>query len=178
MKKKTGLILLILVLVFSNTMPAMAASASYTAASKAYKTYMSKRSVNGSKIVDVDKNGIPELLMKCKYNGYWYYTLCTYNKSTRKVVVLKRVSFGKDYPACFQYNTSKKQVYFNQESTGGMIETVFKVNGTKVSKVISFRSMRNYPGFTYTYQVNGKKVSYNTWSKKRTSTLKGFKNHI
>lgn len=178
MKKKIGMLFLIMILVFSNTMPAMAASAVYTAATKAYKTYMSKQTVNGSKIVDIDKNGVPELLMKCQYKGTWYYTLCTYNKSTRKVVVLKRAAFGKDYPACFRYNTSKKQVYFNLESTGGMMETIVKVNGTKVSKVIAFQSLRNYPGFTYTYKVNGKKVSKSTWSKKRTAALKGFKNYI
>lgn len=177
LKKKICLFFLAAVLICSNTMPAMAASAAYTAATKAYKTYMSKRSVFGSKIVDVDKNGIPELLMQCNYSGKWYYTLCTYNKKTKKVVILKKVEAGKDFPECLQYNVSKKQVYFNQSSTGGAKEIIVKVNGTKISTVSTFQSIRNYPGFTYTYKVNGKKVSYNTWSQKRTAARKGFKNY-
>lgn len=177
MKKRISLFFLVMVLVFTNTMPVMAASAKYTAAAKAYKKYMSKRSVYGSKIVDVDKNGIPELLMQCNYKGKWYYTLCTYDKRTKKVAVLKKVMAGKDYPAAFRYNVSKKQVYFCQESTGGSKEIIVKVKGKKVSTVATYQSKRKYPGFSYTYKRNGKKVSQKTWSKKRKAALKGFKNY-
>lgn len=177
MKKRISLFFLVLVLIFSNTMPVMAATKTYKAAEQAYKKYLKKKSVHGSKIVDVDKNGVPELLTECRVNGRWYYMLCTYNKKTKKVVVLKKVMVGKDFPESFRYNVSKKQVYFNQSSTGGAKETIVKVKGTKISTVKTFQSIRKYPGFSYTYKVNGKKVSYNTWKKKRAAATKGFKNY-
>lgn len=175
MKKKIGLMLLVVVFICSVAMPAMAATSTATAAKKAYKTFLGKRTVSASKVIDIDGNGIPELLMAGNSGGGWYYALCTYNKSTKKVVVLKKVGAGKNYPACFMYNTSKKQVYFNQESTGGANEVIVKVSGTKVTTSATFKSTRNYPKFTYTYKVNGKKVSEKTWTSKRKTALKGFK---
>lgn len=178
MKKKLCALFLIFVLVFTCTMPAAAATSTYKAAVTAYGKYMKGKSVGEKKIVDVDKNGVPELLMDAKFNKTQCFALCTYNKKTKKVVLLKKVPVGKYYPDCLKYNTSKKQVYFNQSSTGGAKETIVRVKGTKISTVTTFQSLRNYPGFTYTYKVKGKKVGNSTWSKARNSAMKGFKSYF
>lgn len=89
--KQLCCILLTAILCIGMTLPVMAASSKYNAAVSSYKKYM-KGKRGSYKIVDVDGNGIPELLMhnssaginefgylqsknkkKCKGRFYWIW---------------------------------------------------------------------------------------------------------
>lgn len=162
-KKRIFVMLLSLCMIVLLAAPAAAGtSAKAAAAKKAYTDYMKKRSVTYYRLTDLDKNGVPELLL-CE--NYGVYKLCTYNSKTKKVIVRKE-TFDKWWnPENFRYNLSKNRVLLTGASTGGATFTIVKVQGLNIKTIRTLESRRNYPGFSYTYYVNKKKVSEKTFDK-------------
>lgn len=141
---------------------------------KSYKTLANKkywRYIDGlwnckTKIVDVDKNGIPELLIKD--NDNWKVVAYTYNPSTSKMVKLKSLQFGKG--GLLRYNVKNHYLSFVTADTGGYREYMYKLSGSKLKKV------RTIEWCNGRFEKQGYKIK-----KKRISTakykkyLKGFK---
>ena len=79
--KRLSCVLLAIVMCMGMTVPVMAASSKYNAAVASYKRYM--RGKCGSYlIVDIDGNGVPELLFH-NTTG-WYNEIRSYNTRTKK----------------------------------------------------------------------------------------------
>lgn len=93
--KKISCIILAIFLCFTTTVPTMAASSVYNAAVASYMNYMKGKS-GYYKIIDVDGNGIPELLMNNRTQGYCYNEIRTYNPRTRRNMNVAVIGYGKD----------------------------------------------------------------------------------
>lgn len=174
--KKLCCILVVFVLCFSIPVPVMAASAKYNAAVSCYKKYIGKNS-GTYRIIDLDSNGIPELVMHNKSN--YCNEVFTYNTSTRKMKCLKSIGMGKGYNMRVQYSKGKHQVVLPTASTGGSIIYIYTVKGQKISKVleaeyINGRFERFGSEYRLGYKINGKRVSLSTYNKKLAAATKGF----
>ena len=120
MKKKVKqlcCILLAVILCMGMTVPAMAASSRYyNAAVSSYKKYV-KGKRGSYKIVDIDGNGIPELLMHNSSAGI--NEIRTYNPKTRKNVRAASVGYGKGYNFPIKYSRTCHTVMLCNANTGG-----------------------------------------------------------
>ncbi len=129
-------------------------------AKKKYDKYIESHDLASSVIVDIDKNGIPELLCFKRSNLKAY--AFTYNKKTKKMVKLCSRSSGKGYGS--YYSVKKKQVVLCSSNTGGSSWYVYKISGTKAKLVKKCVSTRKGVG-SFTYKINSKRVSQKTWDK-------------
>ena len=78
------------------------------------------------KIIDIDKNGIPELLVA----NYFDPAVFTYNKKTGKV---KRLASGFSFDRIY-YNTKKHMVVVVNHGSGWTWYKFYKVSGLKAKK--------------------------------------------
>ncbi len=174
--KKVLCLCLVFALCFGIRVPSMAASKKYTAASNSYKAYVKKNKGKYDKtkykIVDIDKNGIPELVI---HNGKREQNeVYTYNYSKRKMVLLKRKDYLRLYNGGVGYSTSKKSFVLSAAGFRVWYYDFYKVSGTTVKKVASFTEEYDRNG-RYYYCLNGKKVSKKTYQAKWKSVYKGYK---
>ena len=159
--------------------PTKAHAVSKATVTKAYRTFRRKYYPNANaKQVDLDKNGIKELLV---HDGYNYVAVYSYNKRTNKVVKLARVRPGKGYGIPIRYNAKKHIFVLQSASTGGSDSKFYKVSGTKatlkatykcrINKSWSNGEMTTNP----TWYVTGKRVSSDTYNNKLNAALKGYR---
>lgn len=122
-------------------------------------------------IVDIDGNGVPELIFHDKTN----YTneLRTYNPKTRKTVRLACVNMGKGYNMPAKYSKKTHTVLLPSASTGGSIERIYKVKGIKASKVCTLEGRNNKHSQSGAW-VNGKKVSNSTYNRTFNKYMKNY----
>ena len=168
MKKRVPLsILLFVSLTLLLAFPVQAASTK-TLAKRAYAKYREKHSVQNYKLVDVDKNGGPEMFFLA---SDYSYGVCGYNKAKKKVVKFKAVNLGKFYPYVY-YSKSKHKFALTNSDTGGSRYWVYKVKGKKAALVQTLKSERQYPSYDYYYYINGKKTSSAAFEKAYRSIWK------
>ena len=164
MKKKVKqlcCILLAVILCMGMTVPAMAASSRYyNAAVSSYKKYV-KGKRGSYKIVDIDGNGIPELLMHNSSAGI--NEIRTYNPKTRKNVRAASVGYGKGYNFPIKYSRTCHTVMLCNANTGGTEYCIYRVRGTKATRIV--KAERFNGRFQKGYKVNGKRVSGSTYSR-------------
>ena len=174
--KQLSCILLAMMLCISMSVPTMAASAKYNRAVASYRQLINQ-SGGEYKVIDLDGNGIPELVVYNK--SKWANEVYTYNASTGKKKCLKSIGVGKSYSARAQYSKSKHQVAFFTANTGGSTEYGYTIKGQKGTKsleaeYLNGRFGRFDPAYRAGYKINGTRVSYATYQKKLSSALKGF----
>ena len=168
--KQLCCILLAAILCIGMTVPVMAASSKYNAAVSSYKKYM--RGKRGSyKIVDVDGNGIPELLMHNSSAGI--NEVRTYNPKTRKNVRVGSIGYGKGYNLPIKYSRSCHTVMVCNANTGGSEYYIYKIKGTKATRVV--RAERFNGKFKSGYAINGRKVGYSTYNRTINRYMKNAK---
>lgn len=174
--KQICCILLSLIMCFGMSTPTMAASSKYKAAVASYRQLIGQ-SGGDYKIVDLDGNGVPELVV---YNSSkWANEVYTYNVNTGKKKCLKSVGVGKGYNMRAQYFKKKHQVALPTANTGGNSLYIYKIKGQSATKsleaeYLNGRYGRFDPAYRQGYKINGKRVSYATYKKKVSSALKGF----
>lgn len=157
-------IILIVSLCMTTTTPAMAASSKYNEAVSNYRRYM--RMQNGRyKIVDIDGNGIPELLVHT-----WRNEIYTYNSKTGKRVRLGAIAYGKGYNLPITYSKKCHTVMLNSANTGGSIKEIYKINGLKSKRLVRAEAFNGK--FESGYKVNGKKVNRSVYNKKISMYMK------
>ena len=155
--------------------------ATKTSTLKAYKTFATGRykkyinSLYGStyKIIDVDKNGIPELLIKDFDN--WEVRAYTYNPTSSKMVKLKTLRYGKG--GILEYNTTTHYLGFVTGDTGGYTEYIYKLSGVKLKKVTTIKFC-NGKFEKEGYKINKKRVSIKKYKKYYKKRIKSFKKII
>ena len=85
MKKKSMILILFMLITIITVVPVYAKPSKKTVAN-AYKTYRTSKGIKQYKLVDIDKNGIKEMIyykdLSCGF--------CTYSAKTKKVVPLKQ----------------------------------------------------------------------------------------
>lgn len=174
-RKRLGCLALTAMLLCSATIPSFAANNKAAAARASYRAYIRQVSDGelAYKIVDVDGNGIPELIIHG--SGFLENEVYTYRYSDRKRIKLKGVKYGKGYAMKLKYNTKKHQVEIPRGDTGGYIIRFYKVKGTKLSQIKKFeyRNSKHYK--KYGFFVDGKKVSEKSFNKKYNAATKGFR---
>lgn len=170
--KKISCIILAIFLCFTTTVPTMAASSVYNAAVASYMNYMKGKS-GYYKIIDVDGNGIPELLMNNRTQGYCYNEIRTYNPRTRRNRNVAVIGYGKGYNMSFRVSKTCHTVMLPNGNTGGMSYTIFKISGTSARKIVQAEKFNGK--FEKGYAINGKKVSK---SKYDNTIAKYMKNSI
>lgn len=154
-----------------------AKSKKYNLAVKKYKKYLKNK--NGTyEIVDIDKNGIPELLFHNDSTADHY--VFTYDRKNKKMIKIRQQVSGKAYYMPVMYNAKKHQVNFRSGATQAYTgDIIYKISGKKAKKVIKFESYceKNWQKHTshMVYLINGKKKNYKTYNKKYKKYLKGFK---
>ena len=166
--KQLCCILLTVILCTGMTVPAMAASSRYyNAAVSSYRNYM--RGKRGSyRIVDVDGNGIPELLMHNSSAGI--NEVRTYNPRTRRNVCVGSIGYGKGYNLPIKYSRKCHTVMVCNANTGGNIYYIYKINGTKATRVV--KAERFNGKFQRGYRINGRKVSGTTYNRTVNNYMK------
>ena len=177
MKKKLKqlfCVMLAVILCMGTAVPAAAATRNQRIAITKYKAYL-KKNKGWYSMVDIDKNGIPELVIhnRTKMTNELY----TYNPRTRRTVCLKRMSWGKDW-AKPRYSVSRHTVIFPQTDTGGYRYYAYRVSGTKAklalrTEYINGRFVRFGAKYKKGYKVNGKRVSKSVYNKKLSSVTRG-----
>ncbi len=152
-----SIILVVLVCVMAAT-PTMAASSKYKAAVSNYRRYI--RTESGRyMIVDIDGNGIPELLAHTS----WRNEIYTYNPKTRKRVCIGTIAYGKGYNMPIKYSKKCHTVMISNANTGGSISDIYKINGVKSKRVVRAESFNGR--FENGCKINGKKVSSSVYDK-------------
>ncbi|MDO4299270.1 MAG: hypothetical protein Q4C59_12480 [Lachnospiraceae bacterium] len=179
--KRMVCILLTMLLCFAGTVPAAAVTANYTRASKAYKAWL-KKMTSGQynsleyDIVDLDGNGIPELMASGYSKEGPYSYVYTYDAKKGKMVRLKKLGLGRIMGSGITYKKSKKMFIIMSSDTARSRIWFYKVKGTKITKaaVYEFRSLTQYPKGP-NYLINNKKCSQSTYTKKIKNAQKGFR---
>lgn len=163
--------ILMMVIVGGIASHAFAVNKKAEAAKASYRAYIRQVSSEEYKIVDIDKNGIPELVIHTPSQN----TVFTYQYSKKKRIKLKSVNCGKGYAMPLKYNVKKHQVEIPRGDTGGYTIRFYRVKGTGISQVKKFewRNPNHYKN--YGYFVDGKKVSEKVYTKKYNSATKGFR---
>ena len=172
--KKMLCILLAAAMCIGMSVPVMAASSKYTAAVKAYNRHVNRYKGNG-RIVDLDGNGIPELLYHNQDRGC--NEIYTYNAKTKKMQCLTRLGYGKAYAYPIKYSTKKHTVLMMQADTGGSRIYVYKIKGLKKTKLlkatyVNGKFARFDPAESRSFSLNGKKTSEANYNKKLNSYMK------
>ena len=168
--KKLLTLILACTMILSCQVSASAAYAKYTKATKTYESWMKK---NCSKpysyydIVDIDQNGIPELLIS---NSYTQNRLYTYDYSKKKMVLLVKGDLGRNFPneKIMMYNTKKKTVEIVFWDTQKTVRKFYQVKGTKLKTIKTYE----WGGACW---INGKKCSDSTYHKNLDKDLKSYK---
>lgn len=178
--KKMLCIVLVLILCFASAVPASAATAKYTKASNAYKSWLKKYSTPLGRyydIVDIDGNGIPEFLV----TDFADSRVFTYDYAKKKMVLLKKLGAGRSSgvgKSRITYNTKKKMFTMVTSDTQSSTTYFFKVKGKKITKAAtySYRFTQSAASSRIKYYINNKAYSYSTYKKKLKSASKGYKN--
>lgn len=121
---------------------------------KAYKKYASRNDITKFKQVDIDGNGIREMLYR---DVSWNIGVCTYSAKKKKVVKIKEISAGKASPVIY-YNKSKDAFFMVHADTGGYEGYAIRLRGTK-KKTLRKMIHTNGKFKKRRYRINGKKVS-------------------
>lgn len=172
--RKLCCVILTFVMCFGMTIPTMAASSTYNAAVSSYRSFV-RTAGEAYQIVDLDGNGIPELVVYNKSCNEVY----TYNPKTGRMKCLKSLSVGKGYNLRAKYSRSKHQVVLTTANTGGNTVYIYRIKGQRAIKVLEAEYLngkfgRFDPAYRQGYKINGKRVSTATYNKKVTSYIKGF----
>ena len=159
--KKIFTLILFLCMAVLMTLPASAAKKAkprtIAKANAAYESYVAEKGIKKAEYVDIDGNGINELL--AMFPDY-KYGVCTYNIGKKKVVCLKRVSIGKYFTCPIYVDTKNSQFTLTRSSTAGTVYTTWKLSGSKVTRVTQISSLRNGgAGSPYISRENGKIIS-------------------
>ena len=122
-----------------------------------YEAYIEKNKsgIYQYKIVDIDKNKIPELIV-IRYDKAKTYVY-SYDTKKKAMVAVKTVSYGRGYGAW--YNTSKHYVTISKGSTTDFTYTVYKIKGKKASKVTYFSGSYNVKTGKWKYKYKKKSIS-------------------
>ena len=117
--------------------------------------------------MDIDKNGIPELLCSSLHKENRLYT---YDYSKKKMVLLVKSDLGRNWPnsEIMMYNTSKKTVEILFMDTKKSIRKFYQLKGTKLKTIKTYE-------WGSVCKINGKKCSRSTYSKKLNKDLKSYK---
>ena len=151
-RKRIGILLFMLMLLLI-AVPVSAKPAKSTV-KKAYQTYRIKKGINQYKLVNIDKNGILDMIY-CKDERMG---VCSYKASKKKVVLVKRAPMTGKAPLTVYYNKSKHYFGWCQGDTGGGKYTIYKMEGTKAKSTISIKWANGK--FEPAYQkLNGKNIS-------------------
>lgn len=200
MKKKSPLLLSIFMLALSLVilMPAsrdvQAASARTKTkrATAAYKTYIKKGSYKKAmqkessttlslfeyNITDINKDGIPELIISCQesqYSPFYHTRIYTYNYKQKKIKTVKLYdSYNKKYvtqlygylPVGYSSKHKSLTICFARPfRTGGSI-CFYQLKGKSLTTLKSKAtlSFENYSGIKTTYKKNNNKISKKTYN--------------
>lgn len=124
--KKLGCIILSVFMCFTTTVPTMAASSAYRAAVSSYMNYM-RGKTGYYKIIDVDGNGIPELIANNRTRGYNYNEIQTYNPQTKRNIRVAKIGYGKGQNMPFKVSRTCHTVMLPNGNTGGMLYSIYKI---------------------------------------------------
>ena len=151
--------------------------ANATVSSDAKAAYQKKMNNYSSstkyKIIDIDKNGIPELLVA----DYMEPTVFTYNKKSGKI---KKLMAGFSYDTIY-YSTRKHMAVVINHGSGWTWYKFYKISGLKAKKKAIYKYQKVYVQSGgksknyWKYTINGKKVSLKKIRSRLKKALKGYK---
>lgn len=167
-------VMLAVMLCMSAAAPVMAANRNQAIAIAKYKSYLKKNKGRYS-MVDIDRNGIPELVLH--NTTKMRNELFTYSPKLKRTVCLKCQYWVKN-KAMPKYSVSSHTVVFPASDTGGHSYFAYRVSGTKAKLVlrteyINGRFVRFGSQYRKGYKVNGKRVSRAVYSAKLASVSRG-----
>lgn len=166
---KKNVLALVIILFCAMFFSTQVEASKYNDALKAYKKYFSKNLDNYDhpyaeyKLCDIDKNGVPEMIVSYMSGVRAGFKIYTYKQSNVKHVK----SFEGGCRVC--YNKSKKQIAVL--TSGGAADNkmqVFKLSGTKLKKVCIYESKGLYQSYSLVgvkYYKNGLKISKSKYNK-------------
>ena len=151
--KRSTLILFAILACLCAAIP-VSAKPSASTVKNAYDKYKSKKGISCSLYVDIDKNGIVDMI----YTRNGALGVCSYSSSKKKVVKVKEVAGTGKAPSKVYYNTSKHYFGWCTGSTGGGDYYIYKLKGTTATRKIHLK-WRNQKGGGPYNKLNGKTIS-------------------
>lgn len=206
--KRKVLFIVLIVLLFGSSLNTQAASSKWKKACKAYRSYLAQneshfqvrmdwhytnnesyKKTSSFMIMDMDKNGVPELIAY-HINGYKKANIYVYTykngKVKRVVNAAKQSTFSSSYEkytifasyytggSASSYGCSRRHLHLYLGNGAGYSEYVYTMEGGKLKMYAEeqFNSLEGY----HRYKINGKYVSaakYNS-NKKKCVQKKNF----
>ena len=151
--RRTTLILFAILACLCAAIP-VSAKPSANTVKNAYDKYKSKKGIYRNLYVDIDKNGIVDMI----YTGNGALGVCSYSSSIKKVVKVQEVAGTGKAPSKVYYNTSKHYFGWCSGSTGGGDYYIYKLKGTTATRKIHLK-WRNQKGGGPYNKLNGKTIS-------------------
>ena len=151
--KRSTLILFAILACLCAAIP-VSAKPSANTVKNAYDKYKSKKGISRSLYVDIDKNGIVDMI----YTRNGALGVCSYSSSIKKVVKVQEVAGTGKAPSKVYYNTSKHYFGWCSGSTGGGDYYIYKLKGTTATRKIHLK-WRNQKGGGPYNKLNGKPIS-------------------
>ena len=151
--RRTTLILFAILACLCAAIPVSAKPSANTVKNE-YEKYKSKKGIYRSLYVDIDKNGIVDMI----YTRNGALGVCSYSSSKKKVVKVKEVAGTGKAPSKVYYNTSKHYFGWCTGSTGGGDYYIYKLKGTTATRKIHLKRRKQKGGGPYN-KLNGKTIS-------------------
>ena len=151
----------------------VSAKPSKATVTKSYTTYRKKEGITRYKLVDIDNNGIQEMI----YYRRFQCGFCTYDAKKKNVLPLAEVEVGHSIPFAY-YSTKKHTVILYTLTTKTSDTFEYLLSGKKISLQTHLVYDNTERGGAK-YYINGKKVSQKKnakwWNKvKKTYTKVSF----
>ena len=160
MRKRNQIGILLFMLILLLVAVPVSAKPSKATVKKSYETYRIKKGIYQYKLVDIDKNGILDMIY-CKDERMG---VCSYKSSKKKVVLVKRAPMTGKAPLTVYYNKSKHYFGWCQADTGGGKYAIYKLKGTRAKSAIMIKwaNGRLQPAY---HKKNGKSISDEQFNK-------------
>ena len=122
----------------------------------AYRSYCAQNKYKAVKQLDIDGNGIRDLV----YQNHANYGVCTYDSKTKKVIKLASADMGRSYGQGKLYYR-KGYFFLYHLDTQSYTFYRYRIKGKKITNTKTFHAdLRNYR-----YYVNGRPVSNRLFTK-------------
>lgn len=133
------------VIILTSSVPATASVGS------SYKKYRNDKNISKYRYVDIDQNGVKEMVFATEADDSAICGVCTYKN--KKVVCLASIKLGKYYPYVYYSKNRKKFALITSNSASAMCK-IYKLTNGK-AKLVKTMNYQRQPSRDYKFYING-----------------------
>ena len=152
--KRVFMMVVCVIMLFALSTCAYAKKPSKAKVRKAYKTYLTKVTANGTRVfnihyIDINHDGIQDLFFERPDGADTAMEVCTYKKGKVKAA-------GTLTGKTFRYSTKVKSLCAIFSGGGGTITKIYKLSGSKLKMIVKYQAV----SFMSSYSKNDKSISW------------------